>query len=1003
MANGVYDDQDTRHDTDMSGFEASFHGPSAEGTGPNRQTEGSRTSAEKGQKDGRPDLRSQEGLKGSGAPDLAKQTRDAEKAAERDYILSSAIPNNDLRESEESPSLYKDDGKGHSKRKRILNKKSTGFLGALTGGGIAAVITGSTLLSGPLQFIHMSQLFHHAGFAKQEAAGDSRLSKMYRFLREGGAAGETRLSWLESRYHGKILANLEEAGIKPTYGTADIYQGFTVDASNEKYKGMTPEEVAGKFYEEYGFMPTIDGNTVHINATGFFSQRTAVGAMLKEQGLSGVAVAARSRVLAKFGLVPGVFHPMRYIDQKIFNTGGKFADFIKNLVQKGSDPAQVNTENAQDQTGTDKNGNPITQNDGAPNPDTTNTSKVSETLQSLADSKGLKITGGIAAAIGLVCAAKAVDDNIGAIRYVQVVVPLIRIGMLAMTVGYQLESGQDVPLSDLNNLSTYLRQVDKKGHVTSDWSDNKAVRSEEGLPGGNDPLAQNGVKEMLRQGQPGWLAWTQNGFIGTLCSGFGQAVSGVVSVVVGIFSDGVASTALGFAASALAGPLIIDKLAHFLAGQAIDTAGHGAIFGEEGIYGAKLAGNNTAIHQGAVQLTTAQSGALTKEVDQEQKAAFDSQSFFARVFNVDDYQSLAGRLADSMLTSSFSGNLMSAFGAVTSGESAAMKLPFNIFSSIASADTPQPYDYPFSEYDFSQADLNNSAVGDPYTNATDVANILDASCLNTDGSTNTSCAYITKAESCFGDQVTKDNPDHVWDVIPNNDVNPYDATKYDANNCIGAGDATWLKIRFFILDTGVMEGYACSQFNDPTSCSNNAETGQAAAPTGTTIPSGSAEQLANLILESPNISFQTPQEKQDFTQIAQTGQQTACGNPAISPTLLGIILAASQQYKLVIGVVDAGHSCGGPHSLGDAIDLNGIDPVDGSYPGTGNNISWAASEQPLLLQFYNYMGGLLAANGGGGMGQIACFTSVTAPTPPSSNVQYFADSCDHVHVDVLKR
>jgi hypothetical protein len=1004
MSNAVYDDQDqdTQHGSiDMSGFEESLNGPSAHGTGHTRGTDDSQ-----GESDTRADLRSQEGLKGSGARDHAKQQRDAEKKAELAYLAGAVMPSKDLRESEEDPSFYKKDKKIKGKAKGgWLNRKRAGILGAGTGLGIGGLITISTLVSGPLEFIHMAQLFHHAGFSHQESAGDSRMSKLYRYLREGGSAGETRLGWLESKYHARILGDLANIGFEPTYGTADIFQGFTVDTEHENspYKGMTPEEAAQVFQEKYGITPTIEGGKLRVSATGFFDQKPAVTAMLREQGLSGVAVAARARIMGKFGLVPGAFHPLRYVDQKLFDTAGKFADFMKNLISQGEDPAQVDTTGAKDQTGTDKQGNPITTDAGAPNPDTGSSTKVSDILDSIKTSGGLKIAGGIAVAIGIVCAAKAVDDNIGAIRYIQVIVPLIRIGMLAMTMGYQIESGQDVPLSDMNHMASYLNDVGKNGNITSDWSDNAAVRSEEGLSGGSDPLAQNGVKDLLKQGQPGWLAWTQNGAVGALCSGFGQAVTGVVSVVVGIFSDGIASTALGFVASALAGPLIINKLAHMLAGQAIDLSAHGATFGEEGIYGAHLAGNNSAIHDGAVQLTATQTAQLNASQEQIDKQAFDSQSFFARIFNIDDYQSLTGRLADDMVTTSFTGNITNTLSSVTSSLSNTLKLPFTIFSSIANAATPQAYDYPFPEYDFSQADLDNSAVGDPYQNANDVAAILDAQCLNADGSTNTGCTYISKAESCFGDQITKDNPDHVWDVIPDNDINPYDPTHYNATDCQGAGDPTWLKIRFFILDTGVMEGYACASFNDPTSCSNNSETGQSSAPTGTTIPSGSAEELANLILESPNISFQTPQEKQDFTQIAQTGHQTNCGDPAISPTLLGIILTASQQYKLVVGVVDDGHACGdGVHDHGLAVDLNGIDPVNGSYPGTGNFITWAPSEQPLLLQFYNYMGNLLSANGGGGMGQLECFTSTQAPTAPT-NVTYFNDTCDHVHVDVLKR
>jgi hypothetical protein len=171
---------------------------------------------------------------------------------------------------------------------------------------------------------------------------------------------------------------------------------------------------------------------------------------------------------------------------------------------------------------------------------------------------------------------------------------------------------------------------------------------------------------------------------------------------------------------------------------------------------------------------------------------------------------------------------------------------------------------------------------------------------------------------------------------------------------------------------------------------------------GTSIPSGTAEQLAQQLVASPNVSFQTPQEEADFKTIETTGHQTACGDPAISTTLLGVLLNITTKYQIVIGVLDDGHSCGGFHSAGEAVDLNGITPLDGSYPGTGNFINWHANEQPLLKQFDTYVGTVLAANGGGGIGQQQCFTSVSAPTFPS-NVTPFADTCTHQHIDVGHR
>lgn len=169
------------------------------------------------------------------------------------------------------------------------------------------------------------------------------------------------------------------------------------------------------------------------------------------------------------------------------------------------------------------------------------------------------------------------------------------------------------------------------------------------------------------------------------------------------------------------------------------------------------------------------------------------------------------------------------------------------------------------------------------------------------------------------------------------------------------------------------------------------------------IPSGTAQQLAQQILSSANISFQLPEEKTAMQHIADTGHASTCGSPATSAKLLGIILAMSKKYKIVVGVLTDGHECSHGsyhtyHSDGMAADLNGVNPLDGGSGGTGRFITAADyHSNALLRQFYGDMGNTIGSAGGGGMGQIQCFN-----TPPAKNakVGYFPDTCNHLHIDV---
>ena len=175
------------------------------------------------------------------------------------------------------------------------------------------------------------------------------------------------------------------------------------------------------------------------------------------------------------------------------------------------------------------------------------------------------------------------------------------------------------------------------------------------------------------------------------------------------------------------------------------------------------------------------------------------------------------------------------------------------------------------------------------------------------------------------------------------------------------------------------------------------------APTGSTdIPSGTAQQLAQQILNNGNIDFQVkPAQENAFEKIAATGHATQCGAPAINPKILGVILAAAKSYKIVIGVLTDGHDCnGGNHPKGQAIDINGVNALDGS-DGTGRFITESNYKSSAILKkFYGDMGNILAQAGGGGMGQIQCFSSKPAL---NNNVTYFDDTCNHLHVDVGSR
>lgn len=812
------------------------------------------------------------------------------------------------KENNAGDSLYNGGGDQSAKEKlkkgllkKWLTKKKAAAAGGISGGLLGIGLFGLTFVSGPMEFIHVAEILHDAHFGPQEDSGDSRVGRIYRFLRKGNSVGETRLNWLESKYHNRIVGKLKTAGLVPEYGTLDTYNGFSIDTESENspYKDMSPEQAAAKFEETTGIKPDIHEGKVKVNAKTFWSQRKSLKVALKQTGSSKLGTALAMRVMAKFGFV--TWHPLKILDKKI-NT--KVADVVKNVKEKwkkristGEEkPIAIDASSARNGNpdAVDEHGNPVElkpdEQKAASSVTEPETSK--RLLGSLKAKVGLGVAGGAAAIAGLTCALKGVNDNVAKIRYAQVMIPLMRIGMNAVTIGFQLQSGVDVDPRELEQLQKNLHTA--KDGLNRSWYDNVQMRRAAGDKSpGIDSLRNNGTRDLVTQNSISWLAWTGSDAIKSLCSDVGQVTTTIISVGIGIVTGGVASTAAGLiAGAALTGP-IIDKVSDLLAGEAInsDIGGVAAdVFGGEMDTGAALGANAAALSMGGGALTTQEAAIAQANASEENKADFQSKSMFARMFDPYDYRSLTGHLADSMGGGMLS-NANSLFNGIIGSFGNVLSLPFNLYSSTAHADSPALYyDYGFPTYGFSDAELNNSLVDDPFANAETVAQMLDKN--DTDNTPD----WIGKAKDCFGVNITK-GPEG-WDVIPEKDINIYDKTAYDPAACsgprvnnagrvqtaaahikIGAADtsapvvmkqtattavpasqaADWFRIRMFIMDTRVMEGLTCAHYEDSTSCANSYGTSSGPATPTTGAPTGPLNTIdqAAMYKDSSNVPCAT--------------------------------------------------------------------------------------------------------------------------------------------------
>lgn len=231
-------------------------------------------------------------------------------------------------------------------------------------------------------------------------------------------------------------------------------------------------------------------------------------------------------------------------------------------------------------------------------------------------------------------------------------------------------------------------------------------------------------------------------------------------------------------------------------------------------------------------------------------------------------------------------------------------------------------------------------------------------------------------------------------------------------NCVTPKDIdqnTLSNFRVFTIDYSVIDG-----MNNEVKSIGAASGGGAGAPAGGgngELVTGDAKDLARQLLNNPNIVFVSAAATQASLQkFADTGQATnSCGQPfTIDPMLSGVLLGLSTKYRVFINNFgfsnDRGSCDSGQHPQGRAVDINGIEQIGGGKTNWGN-LSFNSSELPVITNYANDWLNMLPPDRGG-VGQKGC--SGFAITPPADAVNvngsmFFADSCDHLHIDVRQR
>lgn len=815
---------------------------------------------------------------------------------------------------------------------------------ALGGGVVSMIIVGLMLLTnlqGPFGFLHFAQLLEKFHFSTAQNEQDNRFMKMSRLYRYAskGEIEKARLSFLGNKFANRFEAKLNASGLSSAYTDKfGLFDGYVIDRNAERFKGMTDDQIKAYVKDTFG-VDAVEGSTIKGHGSAINKELVIKASdlgyaktfklnyqVLREAGYNKLSAAIGARLFCLKAAC--IWHPLKKLNvpnasdlkRAIENWTKQNDEEIskgQNAV-KGSDPkpADPNSKDpaVQEQAQADTK---ITETSTEASQVKSGTKSITDFQGGLTSSLAVKTAG----AIGLLCMIKGVNDNANQIKQAQVILPLIRLAIEVMAVGGQIESGQGVDLNELHQLYSHMVGLNSNG-VTTSYDQAYSIRHNLGQQGGYAPsstltsINKGGPFDSILNNVPGLnLVCKTPVLIGSAVLSIAIDATGIGGAINSIVQNGVLA--------AVSGPLG-HQLAQWLAGKAVDVAG---LFGDElgsaADFGAALAANGQNIMAGGQALSNNQSGTLSALNNEWNQQEFDQQSIAYRLFNPNDANSAVSKLIDNS-SPSFTQNLAKMGSFFTDFGHMFASIP-NLFTPMAHA-AATPYDYGFPTYGFSEQDMNNPAVQNPYENTCYVIGCASENVPNgqskpiagflTDSNgkvTSTGQKYIDKAKACFGVDIkqipvqTDNGPEQQWDVVPDSGSlpNPYGNSGY-SDNCpsssgstatvsladsSGAGSITaenWLRLRFFIMDTEVMNSMSCYAGDDQ-ACSDIGFGGSTS--TSTTVQSGSGAGSTNGSSISINNSV-----AQQIAQQAGSGVKVGYALYDSSGNLLGGYDENSENY-----------------------------------------------------------------------------------------------------------
>lgn len=552
------------------------------------------------------------------------------------------------------------------------NKKKGGIVGGVAGLGIAGTLGIFSILQGPFQLIHLSNVLSLTHFSRNSDTFDISTRRLYNTL--SGQSEKNRLNARASRLVNKHRARMEAKGIKLSYETESgahrsKLQAIEIDTNTPEGKSLLNR------VRSQGINIDIPQNGRVVirgelrGREGGKLARSLADGMVDLEDMGRVRSALASRRLKK---IMGADFSARSVSRR---SGEDLADYNKRRQDERGKEAEKGRS-------TKEVGNPISEPDSvdAPAPeldpedvdvgkaagdtvkdlrDTPSPSEKRLKLKTIRNSNLFKAGATAAAVIAVTCAVKDIGSNIPEYKMLNVVMPIVRLTAQYMAGGARAQIGE----TDLAEIGSYTEMLYEEDTVLSDGTVIKGsgsvmaaalIKNSVGEPGGvmPDGATASQITSAYKGDKPSvFKALDAIPLLGTACKAndwFGN--------LPGIKQFGeVSNKIVSGLSSAVTGKSIEDWMGDFVAmlsGGAIDTVARGGTLGNLLSFGGRMAANATAVAAGGVELALDQVSAWNDRSQEMRLARKHNQSLSERLFDMNAVDSLASTLAMRLVGSS---------------------------------------------------------------------------------------------------------------------------------------------------------------------------------------------------------------------------------------------------------------------------------------------------------------------------------------------------------------